>query len=338
MFFIIPDFNVGGVETAIINLAQRLYKDYDLFFFYKQITTIEFAKELAKYGICRNVSVPQEDMQADFLIFCSMWLAKDTEIAFVKAKKKILWFHAMVPRGGNKFYDLRFMKNIDYVVGVSDAAVKSIPYYLYKNKMINKIKKINNIVNTKEIIEKSKEEVKLDLAPDLNICTVARLSHEKGWHRVRILCKELEKLNINFKWFIVGYGYFEDQVARIHNLLDDIPEIVWYGGTDNPFPIVKQMDYSALLSDYESWGMVLTEAKILRVSVIASDFPAAKEQIEDNKNGFILPLKVYSSYDKVAKQLVNKKQEFKESLKDFDYETINKESIKKWKEIFDKED
>lgn len=335
--FYYPDFNVGGVETAIINLAKRIHKDYNLFFFYKSITTIDFAKELAKYGVCRNVSTPQENMECDFLVYCSMWLARDAEIDFIKPKKRILWFHAMVPKGGNKFYDLPFMRKIDYVVGVSNAAILSIPYHLYRTDIFNKVKKINNIVNVDDIKEKSKEEVKLDLAKDLNICTVARISHEKGWHRIRALCKELEKLGIDFKWFIVGYGYFEDQVQRAHACLNDIPEVVWYGGTPNPFPIVRQMDYSALLSDYESWGMSITEAKILGVPPVATDFPASYEQISNGENGYIIPLKLLRQYKSYARRMYVNKKDLKTRLIDFNYEKINEVSIRKWKEIFNKE-
>ena len=33
--FYYPDMYVGGVEMAILNLAKRIYKDYDLYFFYR---------------------------------------------------------------------------------------------------------------------------------------------------------------------------------------------------------------------------------------------------------------------------------------------------------------
>ena len=43
--FYYPDMYVGGVEMAIINLAKRIYKDYNLYFFYHSVVSLDLAKE-----------------------------------------------------------------------------------------------------------------------------------------------------------------------------------------------------------------------------------------------------------------------------------------------------
>ena len=53
--FYYPDMYCGGVEMAILNLAKEIYKDYDLYFFYKSISDLDLAKELCKYGTPRNI-------------------------------------------------------------------------------------------------------------------------------------------------------------------------------------------------------------------------------------------------------------------------------------------
>ena len=70
--FYYPDMYVGGVEMAILNLAKRIYKDYDLYFFYRSISNLEFAKELAKYGVPRNIKFRQPIFECDVLIYCSL--------------------------------------------------------------------------------------------------------------------------------------------------------------------------------------------------------------------------------------------------------------------------
>ena len=55
----------------------------------------------------------------------------------------------------------------------------------------------------------------------------------------------------------------------------------WLGFIKNPHKIVKQCDYSVLLSDDETWGLVLTEAMLLGVPCIATDFDVVFEQITD---------------------------------------------------------
>ena len=339
--FYYPDFYVGGVEMAIINLAKRIYKDYDLFFFYKSMNNMGIAAELRKYGYPINItSWPMDKrFECDIMVYCSLWLEYDNIVSFVKPKKRILWSHAMVPRGGGtKFYNLPFMRLMDEVVSVSEAADETIPKFMYGGKRKSNFNVINNILNTEEIKEKSNLEPtkQIELAKDLNICTVARIAREKGWHRIKVLCDNLIEEGIDFKWFIIGEGYFPEEVAHAHALLDKYSQVEFLDKMLNPFPIVKQMDYSALLSDFESWGLVITEAKILGVPVIATDFPSSKEQIESGKNGLIIPMKQLTEYKKYVKILLENKEKFKENLISFDYEDINKKSVEKWRELFEK--
>lgn len=334
IIFYYPDMYIGGVEMAILNLAKRIYKDYNLFFFYKSIANLDLAHEFNKYGIMRNIGGQKPTDECDVLIYCSLWMEKEDQCGLISAKKRILWTHAIIPPGGNKFYHLPTMRKIDEIVVVSEATNESIPRRLYCGRFDGKVHVINNILNVEEIKEKSMLQAPdLELAKDLNICTVARISHEKGWLRVRYLCEELQKLNIDFKWFIIGEGYIPEQVHRIHLILDRIPQVEFLGKMLNPFPVVKIMDYSALLSDYESWGLAITEAKILGVPPIVSDFASAYEQVEDDYNGIIVPRKEYKTYKDVAVRIANNKKLYKNGLKDFDYEKVNQISLESWKKI-----
>lgn len=337
--FYYPDMYIGGVEMAILNLAKRIYKDYDLYFFYRTISSMELAKELAKYGIPRNISFPQADFECDVLIYCSLWYESNEFVSFIKPKRRILWCHAMIPPAGNKFYHLPFMRKMDDVVIVSKAATQTVPYGLYTDKTIKKIHTILNIVNVEEIRKKAEEKPQIDikLARDLNISTTARLSHEKGWHRIKLLCDEFNKVpGLDWKWFIIGEGYSKNEMIRIHALLDRFPQVEFLGKQINPFPIVKQMDYVALLSDFESWGLVITEGKILKKPLIVSDFPAAHEQVEDDINGVIVPMNDYNKYKSIVYRIINNKNLYKRELDKFDFEKINEESEKEWRILLDK--
>ncbi len=337
--FYYPDMYVGGVEMAILNLAKRIYKDYDLYFFYRSISNLEFAKELAKYGVPRNIKFRQPIFECDVLVYCSLWMESDDYLYFLKPKRRVLWCHAMIPPSGNRFYQLPFVRKMDDIVVVSNAANSTIPRGLYTSKINKKIHTIYNIVNVEEIKQKAELETpELNLARDLNISTTARLSHEKGWHRVKLLCDEFSKMpGLDWKWYIIGEGYFPEEVARVHTLLDRFPQVKFLGRKLNPFPIVKQMDYVALLSDIESWGLVITKGKILGKPVIASDFPAAHEQVTNDINGVIVPMDNYNRYRSIAYRIVNNKDLYKERLKTYDFEKVNQESVKEWKKILDKE-
>ena len=336
--FYYPDMYCGGVEMAILNLAKEIYKDYDLYFFYKSISDLELAKELCKYGTPRNIMGEQSSFECDTLIYCSLWVESADRVNFVKARQRILWSHAMVPASGTKFHNLPFMRKIDKVISVSEAADKTIPKFYYTPKMLNKFYVINNIVNTKEVKRKAELETpQMNLAKDLNICTVARLSHEKGWHRVKLLCDEFIKMGIDFKWFIIGEGYFPEELNKIHSLLDKYPQIEFLGKKENPFPYEKQVDYTALLSDFESWGLAITEGKILGKPIICTDFPAAYEQVENDINGVIIPMTNFRRYRSCAYRIYNNKENYKARAQKFDFDKVNEQSIEKWKKIIESE-
>ena len=336
--FYYPDMYIGGVEMAILNLAKRIYKEYDLYFFYKSIISMDLAKQFCKYGTPRNIMGEQKDFECDVLVYCSLWLENENRVSFIKAKQRILWSHAMVPASGTKFHNLPFMRKMDRIISVSNAADKTVPRFYYNNKILDRFYVINNIVNVAEIKEKAELETpQLNLAKDLNICTVARLSHEKGWHRVKLMCDEFIKMGIDFKWFIIGEGYFPEELNRIHSILDKYKQIEFLGEKENPFPYVKQMDYLALLSDFESWGLAITEGKILGKPIICTDFPAAYEQVENDINGVIIPMNNFRKYRSCAYRIYNNKLLYANRAKNFDFEKINQESIGKWKKIFNGE-
>lgn len=337
--FYYADMYVGGVEMAILNLAKRIYKDYDLFFFYRSIASLEYATELRKYGIPRNIRLPQADFECDTLIYCSLWNESEEFVSFIKPKRRVLWCHAVIPPIGNKFYNLPFMRKMDDIVLVSKAVDNSVPRGLYTTRINRKIHIIHNIINSDEIRAKAELETpKLDLGRDLNISTTARLSHEKGWHRIKLLCDEFNQVpNLDWRWFIIGEGYTSQEIGRVHYLLDRFPQVQFMGKQMNPFPIVKQMDYVALTSDFESWGLVITEGLSLGKPVICSDFEAAYEQVQNDINGVIIPRENYNKYRAAAYKIIHNKEIYKSRVQGFTFEPENQISVEKWKTILNKE-
>ena len=128
---------------------------------------------------------------------------------------------------------------------------------------------------------------------------------------------------------IIGKGRQKEQ--EIRKSLEPYLEVQFVGYQDNPYCYIKNADYLVLLSDYEAWGNVITEAKELRVPCLVTDFPSAIEQIEDGKNGIIVARNL-ENYDEVVDTLVQKKVLLKENLKNFHYE--NEE--KKWDGILER--
>ena len=65
----------------------------------------------------------------------------------------------------------------------------------------------------------------------------------------------------------------------VHNIL--------CGADDNPYKYMKRAKAVMVLSDHESWSLVISEAKLLGVPVIATNTSGAQEQIVNGETGII---------------------------------------------------
>ena len=90
-------------------------------------------------------------------------------------------------------------------------------------------------------------------------------------------------------------------------------------------------DYFCLLSNFEGYGMVLDEAKILNKPIIITD-TAAKEAIKDYKNSYILENDEKSIIKGLTKILQNNTNKENKTQK-FDYNEYYENIIKQIKSI-----
>ena len=329
ILFFRPLFSLGGTEIAILNLIKRL-ENYEIFVAYSDETSDKhLLKRFSPYAKVINLN-EIDKIEIDYFIPASAHYNLDKEVNKIKSKKTILWIHHLINIETTILADKEKMKNIDCVLTVSKTTANILKSLFPEQK--KKIKTIYNVINDEEIIKQSKEPITLPLAKDLNLVTVARVCKEKGFLRMLELAKALVKEKINFKWFIVGDNYYKDQVKEIYNKFKEFKDyFVWFGFIDNPHNIVKQCDYEVLLSDDETWGLVLTEAMILNVPCISGDFPVAFEQIKDKENGVILKNLEPDTYIDRVQDIVKNKTKYKNAVKNYKYN--NKEIIKKWDEL-----
>lgn len=97
----------------------------------------------------------------------------------------------------------------------------------------------------------------------------------------------MKKKGFQFKWYIVGDGEERSTVERAIARYNVSDCVILLGAKDNPFPYMKQADLFVLTSAWESYGMVVTEALILGTPVVAGDYPALHEILDDGTTGII---------------------------------------------------
>lgn len=332
IMFFRPLYSLGGTEIAMLNLVTKL-KGYKIYIGYSDETSDQHLLDrFTKYAEVVNLN-EIESINVDTFITCSAHYNLVEAVKKVHAEKTILWIHHLVNVETTVLAQKEETDKLDSVITVSNTTAKTLKEVFPNLK--KKIKAIYNIIDEDEIKNSADKPLKkkLKLSNELNLVTVSRVCKEKGFERMIHLAKFLREKNINFKWFIIGGNYYKDEFNRIKKLYEEFKDnFEWFGFIDNPHNIVKQCDYSVLLSDDETWGLVLTEAMMIGVPCITSDFKVAFEQIKDQNNGIILSNEAPETYSERIDDIITNKDKYKKAVKNFKYK--NDAIIRKWDEIF----
>ena len=120
------------------------------------------------------------------------------------------------------------------------------------------------------------------------------------------LCADMEKMGLDFKWYIVGFG--PDNL--IQEALDKYKmrhRMILLGKKSNPYPYVKACDVYVQPSIFEGKSVTVREAQVLCKPTVITNYPTAKSQINDNVDGVIVPLDEENAAKGIADFLKNPK-------------------------------
>ena len=229
---------------------------------------------------------------------------------FIKHKtdantKKIGFWHGSLPYMGDLSGWDYTLKYLDKLACVSDAVKNEI--LLKYPFMSGKVFTVYNVFNSDIILAESK---KFDAGYDksiFNIVTVARIDFDqKQLNYIPYICRALIDNNVKFKWTIVGDGADMNNLETLmsSNGVSDYIELT--GSKSNPFPYIRQADLFVLTSKCESYGMVVVESLICNTPVVAAEYPALKEILEDGVYGLIADNSINGLTDAIYKMYSDK--------------------------------
>lgn len=241
-------------------------------------------------------TLPKEyDAAIGFLEKKSIYFTVDQ----VKAKKKIGWIHIDYEKiEHNHRVDYKYFGNLNKIITVSqhckDVLVNEFPTYK------NKVEVIQNIISPQLIQEMSNQSIN-DLSHIKDypiICTVCRLTIQKGVDIAIECCEQLVKRGLTFKWIVVGDG---SEKTALQNMIEEknlnnFFEIV--GAKSNPYPYMRLCDIYVQPSRWEGFGITVAEAKVLAKPILANAIPEFIEQLEHQKTGIL-----YRSFDEMVSEL-----------------------------------
>lgn len=375
LLFVITQFYKGGAEVALLNLFQNLDKEefeVDFLIFdqmplangtsliseipnwihvcnaSKQEGNLAVIKKiwfkawikLTKHQLYRASTYQfVKDKLYDVAISYGEWLSPEFIAKKVKAKKKMIWIHTDIDKatyvnekilfGYDKFYT-----NYIFVSELSrKSAEKKFPIIKGKSCIVH------NICNDLLIKKMAKEKIEdFSKYPTPWIMTIGNLRPEKNYKRHIEVMKLLKDHGIMFHWFGIGSHANILLYQQIKNLisyyqLEDRCTLL--GVKQNPYSYMSKADVIVHLSDFESWSLVITEAKLLGIPVIATATSGAKEQIKNKVDGIITSFKVEEIAEQIEYYLSSKEQQnnFRKQLEGYS----TNQGIEEFKKIVMKE-
>ena len=314
----------GGIEKCIETLTKALKDDYEFEVCYYDDSIVDqnIVNIISKYAKVTKLTEGMK-IKCDKCVWCFLYFDYYKYKDMIEADEYIAWIHSMPRILPDCLLDNKdFVNDCSEFVCVSEAVKNNLN--ISKEGIV-----IHNFLND-NIVELSKEDNPLkDIDKDtLKLSVVSRISRAKGFERLLLLVKELEKEKIPYIVNIIGKGRKREQEYR--ELFKDYKNVIFVGYRDNPYNYVKNSDYLVQLSDDESWCNSITEAKVLQVPVVVTNFESSYEQIQDGYNGIMVDLNE-TDYNKVIKRMINEHDKLKENLKDFEYNP----ELNKWKEVFE---
>mgnify|MGYP000307212184 CR=1 FL=1 len=112
------------------------------------------------------------------------------------------------------------------------------------------------------------------------------------------MIKENSKIHI----YVIGDGPLKEKLQKQIIDFNVEEKFTLLGAKKNPYPYIKNANYFCLLSEFEGYGMVLEEAKILNKPIIITN-TAARECIENYPKALILENSEDEIYDGLYKLL-----------------------------------
>lgn len=157
---------------------------------------------------------------------------------------------------------------------------------------------------------------------------------QKRTDRLVKIWKRLYKQFPDWELVIVGGGPLKPYLENEARTLERVRLV----GYQNPEPYYKEASLLCLPSDYEGFGMVLTEAMTFgTIPVVFNSYAAAEDIIQDGENGILVPPFSIDRFTRVLETLMNNEEKREKmsqacrlSVRKFDIRHIGDE----WEKLF----
>lgn len=321
--------SIGGMERALMDFIRmsNLKKNYDVTLYLGYVLEKSYLLELQKYVnvkvVCHgkwnifNKVLTYLKMNLDYLKLLIKPQEYDCSICYThhhkilskltraSSKNNICFIHTDLLKSRTEEQLSKLKKDLKFdkfakIVCVSHCAkdnfLKIYPEYK------GQVTVANNYINGEDIINKSKEKVDDYTFSGTTFINIARHSdYHKHISYIIEACNKLKKDYNNFRILLIGDGpdheMYSDLIKKYK--LDDI--VILLGSRINPYKYLVHADAFVFSSQFEGYGIVLDEARVLGIPIISTDVADAKLILnegygilcDNSVNGIYLGMKKY---------------------------------------------
>ena len=346
--------DVGGIETALVNLLNELIKKYDITLVLEKkqgvfLSDLDYRVNVIKYCPSQNKNVfirklinlikricfiVKNKNRFDFAASFATYSRAGSFCARTASKNSALWCHAKYSKlFENKEEMKEFFAELQYqkfsrIVFVSKEGADDFKKVFPEKK--NSIMVCNNLIDYKKILEKSEEKIDFEKNDIPLFINVSR--HEEKQKRLTRIIEASKILNdekYEFKVLMIGNGPDNNKYKEMVKDKKLENNIVFLNEIKNPYPYFKIADSLILTSEYEGYPVVFVEAMILGLPILTTNISDSKEEI-DNKYGIVLNDSKPEEIAKRMKEIIKNNNKYKAQ---FNAEEFNNNIIQKLEEI-----
>lgn len=268
---------------------------------FKLICKLLRKKNIDKYeAILQNVQQQGEvyDIAIDFHGYG--YIGTGYVVEKIKSNKKIIFIHDEKIDWLNSVET--YINQYDKIFCVSEACERRVREIYPKYR--DKLELFRNIMDSKKIIELSKENIEEMKENCPKLLTVGRLEYQKGYDLLLDVAKLLKDAAIEFKWYIIGTGSLYENISKEIRVRELSNNVILLGMKENPYPYFLKCDIYVQPSRHEGYGIAIAEARILEKPIIVTNLDCVREQIKDSENGLLCEFDKIDFYNKI-KLLIN---------------------------------
>ncbi len=193
----------------------------------------------------------------------------------------------------------KILQSYNKVVFVSNDA-KNAFQSLYPSFDHSKLLCLYNPIDCDSIKRMSKEPLQKESEDSYTIISVGRLSPQKRFDRLIRIQKRLTDNGFNTKLLILGEGKRKEPLKQLITELKMEKHVTMMPFQKNPYNWMQSANLFVLPSDFEGLPLVISEAMLLELPIIATRTVGTAELLENGKYGLIVDICEDALYDGIV--------------------------------------